>query len=418
MTKSIDTAYKELTRDMESAHSQVGDKLVQFSKNFSSDDELHFTSVLLQEEANVYFNNAELRKAILEKMSSVAAEIYQQVNAGNAVVTETYDLPAIQAAWSEKRRQGDIVFQCNGIAKSYARSGFRLHDIKLALRTGEITGVVGENGNGKSTLLKIIAGELYPEKKLGTLSYGALQTDNTTVDWALVKPQIAYLPQELGRLVGSVKKSIQYAAAAHGMTGSQNYREVNYIIQRLGLGKYENATWQELSGGYKLRFALARTLVWKPKLMVLDEPLANLDINTQTRVLNDLRDLCKSIKYPIAIILSSQNIEEVEAASDNMIVLKDGEITYQSPTSQIGQDRQVNMFEFRCNFTLKELTYCLRELDYTGLDFNGFSYFITTPLQVSELNFLQYCARKNISLSYFQDISVSTKKFITKTALA
>jgi len=76
------------------------------------------------------------------------------------------------------------------------------------------------------------------------------------------------------------------------------------------------------------------------------------------------------------------------------------------------------MFEFRCNFTLKELRYCLHELDYTGLDFNGFSYFITTPLKISELNFLQYCAQKNISLSYFQDISVSTKKFITKTTLA
>ena len=133
--------------------------------------------------------------------------------------------------------------------------------------------------------------------------------------------------------------------------------------------------------------------------------------------MNDLKDLCKSIKFPISIILSSQNIEEIEAASDNMIVLKEGEIMYKNETGRIGEERKWNLFEFRCNFLYKELKDCLNELEYIGFDYNGFSYFITTPLNVSELNFLKYCAMKNISLTYFQDISISTKKYIIKTTL-
>lgn len=417
MKKDIEIAYNSLKLQFDKPTNEIGEHLVDFSIEYSRNDEVHFKSLILKEDINKYFEDTKLREEILKKMESFAEEIFSTVRREDDFVSEKFELSAIQAQWAEKRKPRDVVFSCKGISKNYPNSNFELKDITLQLKSGEITGVVGENGNGKTTLLKIIAGELYPKRGSGEFSYGVLQENKTVLDWGKIKPHIAYLPQELGRLVGSVKKSIQYAAAVHGMIGQQNNKEVNYIIQRLGLGKYENATWEELSGGYKLRFALAMTLVWKPKLMVLDEPLANLDINTQIRVLNDLRDLCKSIKYPIAIILSSQNIEEVEAASDNMIVLKEGEITCNKETSQIGDDRQGNVFEFRCNFIYKELQYCLNELEYKALDYNGFSYFITTPLNVSELHFLKYCADKNISLTYFQDISISTKKLIIKTTL-
>ena len=147
----------------------------------------------------------------------------------------------------------------------------------------------------------------------------------------------------------------------------------------------------------------------------MDEPLANLDINTQIRVLNDLKDLCKSIKNPIAVILSSQNIEEVEAVSDNMIVLKAGEIKYYGKTINIGDNRKMNIYEFKCINSYEDLTEKFKNLSYINLDHNGFSYFITTPLNVSEINFLEHCTKEKIFLQLFQNISSSTKKIIVQT---
>ena len=77
-----------------------------------------------------------------------------------------------------------------------------------------------------------------------------------------------------------------------------------------------------------------------------------------------------------------------------------------------------NMFEFKCHYTGEGLKDSFRDLEYTGLDHNGFAFFITTPLQVSELHFLKYCTERNIVLTYFQDISISAKRLIVKTTLA
>jgi ABC-2 type transport system ATP-binding protein len=417
MKEDIDIAYRELVQVFSSQSEEAGDKLIEFTAAYSQNDELHFRSQLLKDDVIGYAGDPVVRKEIIDQMSQMAEEVYRQALSDNKSVPANIDISAIFNEWSEKPWERKVVYHCEGISKCYAGSDFCLRDIHLTLREGEITGVVGENGNGKTTLLKIIAGELFPEKNTGHYSYGSLQGEDRAPDWVRIKSNIAYLPQELERLIGSVKKSVQYSAALHGIKGEENDKEVKYIIQRLGLGKYENATWQELSGGYKLRFALAMILVWKPRLIVLDEPLANLDINTQIRVLNDLKDLCRSIKNPIAIVMSSQNIEEVETASDNMIVLKEGAIIYQNATKKIGEERKENVFEFRCNYERAELERCLRGLDHTGLDHNGSNYFITVPLSVSELSFLKYCAEKNVALTYFQDISISTKRFIVKTYL-
>ncbi|HET6253361.1 MAG TPA: ABC transporter ATP-binding protein [Puia sp.] len=418
MSKDIQIAYREVLNGLRGQLADIGEKVYEFSNDYSEDDEVHFRSLLLREDARVYFDNPDLKKGIIAKMDSLVREVYDKAGSNVRSLPGKFNVVAVQSEWLDKRKPRETVFTCSGVNKQYQASGFRLQDISLSLKEGEITGVVGENGNGKTTLLKIIAGELFPENDGGILSYGSLQSAGEEPDWFNIKPRIAYLPQELGRLVGSVKRSIQYSAALHGIIGKENEDAVHYIIERLGLGKYKDAVWQELSGGYKLRFALARILVWKPRLMVLDEPLANLDINTQIRVLNDLRDLCKSIKYPISIIMSSQNIEEIEEASDNMIVLKEGKIVYQNATPRIGEERRGNIFEFRCQYSQSELEYCLNDLGHTGLAYNGFTYFITLPLKISALQFLRYCSERNITLSYFQDISMSTKRWIAKTDLS
>ena len=76
------------------------------------------------------------------------------------------------------------------------------------------------------------------------------------------------------------------------------------MVARLGLWEYKHLKWSELSSGYKMRFELARTLLQEPAVMLLDEPLANLDVLAQQVVLDDLKSFARSLTRPIAMILT------------------------------------------------------------------------------------------------------------------
>lgn len=228
---------------------------------------------------------------------------------------------------ASKYFNSNLVFEGKGICKNYKvrSTKFNLRSIDLNLRLSEITAIVGENGNGKTTLLRIIAGELAASQ--GEVSY-PYWTSSGDTDWYSIKKQIAYVPQELPKWHGLLVENLQFAASIHDITGKDNDREVDWIIYRLGLEQYKKAKWNEISGGYKRRFALAMALICKPKLLILDEPMANLDINTQMRFLQDLRDLANSCKYPIAVVISSQNLYDIEIIADQIIFIKNGRAAY------------------------------------------------------------------------------------------
>ncbi len=410
MISEFNNDYTRLKNAVEGKNELSISMLTDLVNKYSHSEKLQTEAILLDSEFADSNSDENIKAILFDEIMKIA----EQVSDEKENVLSELDIKNIQLGWFNKRKNKDIVFSCRGLHKEYSKSGFKLKNINLDLKAGEITGVIGENGNGKTTLLKIIAGEMSPGG--GTVSYGSLQKEDA-VRWDMVKPEIAYLSQELGRLEGPVKRSIQYAAALHGIKPVCIDKEVDYIIQRLGLNKFKNSKWQDLSGGYKLRFALATILVWKPKLLVLDEPLANLDINTQVRVLNDIRDLSKSIKNPMAVILSSQNIEEVESASDNMIVLSNGEIIFNNQTTRAGEFRNANLFEFKTDDLREEVEEKLLGLQHSGLDFNGFSYFIKTPLQITESVFFSYCVKHEIELTLFQNIGISTKSMIVQTNL-
>jgi ABC-2 type transport system ATP-binding protein len=227
---------------------------------------------------------------------------------------------------AKERFQGDreTIFRAINITKLYPN--FTLKPISLELKYGEITALVGENGNGKTTLLNIIAGKILHSN--GTIEYPFL-TDKKS-DWYHIKNQIAYITQELPKWRGLLKDNLHFTLGVNGIKGQKNIDDVNFIIHRLGLEKYANAKWSEISGGFKMRFALAKAILRKPKLLILDEPLANLDISTQNLFLNDLKDISRSIKDKISVILSSQNIYDIKEIADNIIFLSNGESLYKA----------------------------------------------------------------------------------------
>jgi ABC-type multidrug transport system ATPase subunit len=307
-----------------------------------------------------------------------------------------------------------VVCQTKNLGKTFRGRGdspdFKLRDVSLELRQGAITGVVGENGNGKTTLFRLIVGELRADE--GVLSFPALDVKKDHPDWYKVKQKIAYVPQELPPWHGALRDNLHYEAAIHGVKGQKNEGAVDYIVQRLGLRPHIDKQWRDLSGGYKVRFALARALVWRPQLLVIDEPLANLDVKAQLVILNDLRNMANSIRFPLSILISSQHLYEIQQVSDNLLFLKKGEVKFYGPVSRIGEDRTYNMFELETPLDIGALTEKLKTFNYQRIDHDGLVFNITTPLTIGYQEFLSVLLAENIPIRYFRDISRSAKKLI------
>jgi ABC-2 type transport system ATP-binding protein len=301
-----------------------------------------------------------------------------------------------------------LAIRLNGIHKSFKSNHFHLNDIHAAFKTGEITGIVGPNANGKSTLLRIIAGELTADA--GKTDYALFQQNSDTLTWETIKHFVAYVPQELQQWQGTLKDNLRYEAALHGIRGADNEREVNYIIARLGLTRYANAQWSHLSGGYKLRFALAKALIWKPSILILDEPLANLDVNAQTLVLNDLKDLAHSFANPICVLISSQHIHEIENIADNIIVLEEGNVKYNGKRSEFGIQNDYHVFEVSTSINPTILERAVATLPNAVLRSHGYYYTIKTPPTVTSPMVLNHLYQQEIPLEYFRDISRSVKQ--------
>ncbi|NRA12356.1 MAG: ABC transporter ATP-binding protein [Crocinitomicaceae bacterium] len=182
--------------------------------------------------------------------------------------------------------QPTSIWEYSNVSKSYSAGRFELKNINLNINAGEITGIVGENGNGKTTLLRVVAGEL--DVDAGEIQFMGSTIEST--DWRSFKEQITYIPQRIPRWYGYLRTNLVFQASIHGIPSDEIDTQLNLLLDELGLQEYTDLKWSEISTGYRLRFQLAKMLIGKPKLLVLDEPIANLDIKAQEKFLTDLHD--------------------------------------------------------------------------------------------------------------------------------
>ena len=295
----------------------------------------------------------------------------------------------------------ESIYQATGLSKSFGVGRFNMEALDISINPGEIVGIVGENGNGKTTLLRLIAGDLSRDQ--GDISFNEQRIN--LLGWENYKKSIAYIPQRIPRWHGNLRNNLIFQASLLGYTNQDEL--VDLFVEKLGLEEYVNLNWSEISTGYRLRFQLAKMLIGNPRLLVLDEPIANLDVNAQEKFLGDLRKIVSDETRKVSVILSSQQLHEIENVSDSIIFLKKGNLVYEGEISKIGENRENNQFEIKGNFTRSELEFLINTVEIKE---SGKTFDVKVPLEITAEDFLKIILKEDYKVSYFRDISSSTKK--------
>ncbi len=295
------------------------------------------------------------------------------------------------------------LLSAKNVVKFYKRGRFKMGEVNMVILPGDIWGLVGENGNGKTTLLRILCQELGHEQ--GTISYGNFGNS----DKYALRTRLTYLPQRTPKWYGSLKNNLKYAATHYGIKGEENELLVMMYIIRFGLWNFRFHNWSELSSGYKMRFELARTFLRKPSILLLDEPLANLDVLAQQLILEDLKNMSQSLAHPLGIVLSSQQLFEVEKISDKLLFLKNGKPTLLSAANEEQED-ELTVIELDVHSTKEQLLSVLANYPEIQITFNGGMFIIRTTKSKALNSMIQDLILHQITIKYLRDITHSSRR--------
>jgi ABC-type nitrate/sulfonate/bicarbonate transport system ATPase subunit len=192
-----------------------------------------------------------------------------------------------------------------------------LHDLSLTLKTGEISALIGSSGSGKTTLFKLIAGLLPMQKGQILINGSPLSTHNYPL--AYMMQQDFLLPWR------TVMDNVLLVAELGTSSNRQAYKAFAYqLLEAVGLSHYINAYPDELSGGMRQRVALARSLLLKRPLLLLDEPFGALDVGLREHLyhlLHRIRD-----QYGTTILLVTHDFRDALALSDHLFLLAEQRI--------------------------------------------------------------------------------------------
>jgi NitT/TauT family transport system ATP-binding protein len=188
-----------------------------------------------------------------------------------------------------------------------------LEDIDLQLKENEIVGLLGRSGSGKSTLLRSIAGLLKPSQ--GEVLFQGKPIHGPAEGVAMVFQSFALFPWL------TVQQNVELGLEAKHVDPEERRQRALAAIDLIGLDGFENAYPKELSGGMRQRVGLARALVVRPALLLMDEPFSALDVLTAETLRTDLLDLWCEGRMPIrSILIVTHNIEEAVLLCDRILV--------------------------------------------------------------------------------------------------
>lgn len=255
-----------------------------------------------------------------------------------------------------------------------AQSTDALKGVSFDVKPGEIFGLLGPNGAGKTTLISIITTLEKP-----TSGDVRVFGDSVLLYPKKTKTQIGVVPQEI---VSSgffdLEEILRYHSGYYGI--KDNRPRIQQLLNRLKLAEYKHKMMRQLSGGMKRRMMIAKALVHSPKILLLDEPTAGVDVELRTQLWQFVRELQKE---GVSIVLTTHYLQEAEALCDRVGIINKGEVKY------FGKTREI----------ISQLTQ--KKVNLITQDGEKLSFFLNQDQGLGEA-----LREKNISLDHVHDINV------------
>lgn len=221
-----------------------------------------------------------------------------------------------------QRKEVEIMLQLQHVKKSYDKTPV-LKDISLDIRDGEIVSILGPSGCGKTTLLNLILG--ITDADSGSILFDGKDITREPMEkrgFNIVFQDYALFPNL------NVYQNITYGLRNKPEISTRE--EVDELVELLGLEEHLRKRINQLSGGQKQRVALARTMVMKPKILLLDEPLSALDGVIKESIKERIKTIAK--EYHLTTIIVTHDPEEALTLSDRVLIVNEGMISqYDKP---------------------------------------------------------------------------------------
>ncbi len=226
-----------------------------------------------------------------------------------------------------------------GLTKTY-KELTAVDRLDLTIPQGELFSLLGVNGAGKTTTIKMLCCLTRP-----TAGDAFLNGSSILADPAGVKARIGVSPQETAVAPNlTVQENLELMCGVHGFTREKQMQKVRQIAEELGLGDILKRKAGKLSGGWQRRLSIAMALIGEPEILFLDEPTLGLDVLARS----DLWEVIRALKGKITIILTTHYMEEAEALSDEIGIMKDGRLlalgTAQALKERAGTERFEDAF--------------------------------------------------------------------------
>lgn len=210
----------------------------------------------------------------------------------------------------------------------------------LSVAQGELYSLLGVNGAGKTTTIKMLSCLVPPDDGDALLGGYSILTEPDKV-----KEIIGVSPQETAVAPGlSVRENLSLMCGIHGFSHSRESVKIKELAKRLGLDGVLGKRAGKLSGGWQRRLSIAMALISEPRILFLDEPTLGLDVLARS----ELWDMIRALKGSVTIVLTTHYMEEAEALSDRIGVMRDGHLLTCGTTMELcaltGTDRLEDAF--------------------------------------------------------------------------
>lgn len=222
------------------------------------------------------------------------------------------------------------------LTKKY-RDVTAVDSLSLEIEKGELFSLLGVNGAGKTTTVKMLSCLTKP-----TEGDAYLLEKSICREAAEVKKLIAVSPQETAVALGlTVRENLELICGVHGFTKDKQNKKIKELSELLGLDTVSRKKAGKLSGGWQRRLSIAMALISEPEILFLDEPTLGLDVIARS----ELWDIIRSLKGRVTIILTTHYMEEAEALSDRIAIMKDGRLLICDRADMIKKAADTDSFE-------------------------------------------------------------------------